>query len=50
MTTLLLLQYAARFDGGGELVGFGWGGYEESRPWCSLLVGFSSVFVVPSGE
>ena len=27
-----LLQYVARFDGGGHIVGFGGGGYKESRP------------------
>ena len=31
MTTPLLLQYVARFDGGGEIVGFGGGGCKESR-------------------
>ena len=41
--TTQLLQYVARFDGGGEIVGFGWGGYKESRPWCSLFVGFPSI-------
>ena len=45
-----LLQYVARFDGGGEIFGFGRGGYKESWPWCSLLVGFPSLFVAPSGE
>ena len=45
-----LLQYVARFDGGGEIFGFGGGGYKESWPWCSLLVGFPSLFVAPSGE
>ena len=45
-----LLQYVARFDGGGEIFGFGGGGYKESWPWCSLFVGFSSLFVAPSGE
>ena len=48
--TTLLLQYFARFDGGGETIGFGWGDYKELRPWCSLLVGFPSLFVAPSGE
>ena len=47
--TTPLLEYVARFDGGGEIVGFGGGGYQESRPWCSLFVGFSSLFVAPSG-
>ena len=32
-----LLQYVARFDGEGEILGFGCGGYKESRPWCSLF-------------
>ena len=45
-----LLQYVARFDGGGEILGFGGGGYKESWPWCSLFVGFPSLFVAPSGE
>ena len=48
--TTPLLQYVARFDGGGEIFGFGGGGYKESWPWCSLFVGFPSLFVVPSGE
>ena len=26
------------------------GGYKESWPWCSLFVGFPSLFVAPSGE
>ena len=45
-----LLQYVARFDGGGEIVGFRGGDYKKSRPWCSLFVGFPSLFVVPCGE
>ena len=45
-----LLQYVARFDGGGEVLGFGWGGYKQSRPWCSLFVGFPSLFVAPRDE
>ena len=45
-----LLQYVARFDGGGEIFGFGGGGYKESWPWCSLFVGFPSLFVATSGE
>ena len=45
-----LLQYVARFDGRGEIFGFGGGGYKESWPWCSLFVGFPSLFVAPSGE
>ena len=48
--TTPLLQYVARFDGGGEIFGFGGGGYKESWPWCSLFVGFPSLFVKPSGE
>ena len=36
--------------GGGEIFGFGGGGYKESWPWCSLFVGFSSLFVALSGE
>ena len=35
---------------GGETFGFGGGGYKESWPWCSLFVGFPSVFVAHSGE
>ena len=26
------------------------GGYKESRPWCSLFVGFPSLFVAPSSK
>ena len=48
--TTPLLQYVARFDGGGEIFGFGGGGYKESWPWCSLFVGFPSLIVAPSGE
>ena len=48
--TTPLLQYVAWFDGGGEIFGFGGGGYKESWPWCSLFVGFPSLFVAPSGE
>ena len=48
--TTPLLQYVARFDRGGEIFGFGGGGYKESWPWCSLFVGFPSLFVAPSGE
>ena len=48
--TTPLLQYVARFDGGGEIFGLGGGGYKESWPWCSLFVGFPSLFVAPSGE
>ena len=48
--TTPLLQYVARFDGGGEIFGFGGGGYKEIWPWCSLFVGFPSLFVAPSGE
>ena len=48
--TTPLLQYAARFDGGAEIVGFGGGGYKENLPWCSLFVRFPSLFVAPSGE
>ena len=43
-------QYVARFDGGSEIVGFGGGGYKESWSWCSLFVGFPSLFVAASGE
>ena len=48
--TTPLLQYVARSDSGGEILGFGWGGYKEGRPWCSLFVGFPSLFVAPSSE
>ena len=48
--TIPLLQYVARFDRRSEIVGFGGGGYEESWPWCSLFVGFPSLFVAPSSE
>ena len=48
--TTPLLQYVARFDGGGEIFGFGGGVYKESWPWFSLFVGFPSLFVAPSGE
>ena len=44
------LQYVARFDGGGEIFGFGGGGYKESWPWCSLFVGLPSLFLATSGE
>ena len=36
--TTPLLQYVARFDGGGEISGFGGGGYKESWSRCSLFV------------
>ena len=36
--------------GGGEIFEFGVGGYKESCLWCSLFVGFSSLFAAPSGE
>ena len=45
-----LLQSVARFHGGGEILGFGWGGYKESRPWCSLFVGFPASICYASGE
>ena len=45
-----LLQYVARFDGGGENFRFGGGDYKASWPWCSLFVGSQSRFVAPSGE
>ena len=48
--TTPLLQYVARFDGGGEIFWFGEGGYKESWPWCSLFVGFPSLSVAPSSE
>ena len=49
-TTTPLLQYVAWFDGGGEIFGFGGGGYKESSLWCSLFVEFPSLFVATSGE
>ena len=48
--TTPLLQYVAQFDEGGDIFGFGGGGYKESWLWCSLFVGFPSLFVTPSGE
>ena len=48
--TTPLLQYVARFDGGGEILGFGGGGYKESWSWCSLFVEYPSLFVATSGE
>ena len=48
--TTPLLPYFARFDGGCEIVGFGWGGYKKSRPWCSLFIGFPFLIVAPSCE
>ena len=48
--TAPLLQYVARFDGRGEIIWFGGRGCEESWPWCSLFVGFPSLFVAPSSE
>ena len=48
--TTPLLQYVARFDGGGEIFGFGGGGYKESWPWCSLFLGFPPLFVAKSDE
>ena len=48
--TTPLLQYVARFDGGGEIVGFGEGGHKKNWPWFSAFVGFPSLFVAPSGE
>ena len=48
--TTRLLQYVAWFDGGSEIFGFGREGYKESWPWCSLFIGFPSLFVVPSDE
>ena len=48
--TTPLLQYVARSDGGGEIVGFGGGSYKENWPWRSLFVGLLSLFVAPSGE
>ena len=42
---------AAQFDRGDEIVGFKGGGYKGSWPWCSLIVGLSSLLLVaPSGE
>ena len=48
--TTPLLQHVARFDAGGKIFLFGGGGYKESWPWCSMFVGFPSLFVAPSGE
>ena len=48
--TTPLLQYIARFDGRGEIFVFGGGGYKESWLWCSLFVGFTSLFVAPTCE
>ena len=48
--TAPLLQYVARFDGGGDIFGFGGGGYKESWLWFFLFVGFTSLFVATSGE
>ena len=48
--TTPLLQYVAQFGGGGEIFGFGGGGFKESWVWCSLFVGFLSLLVAPSGE
>ena len=48
--TTPLLQYVARFDGGGEIFGFGGGGYKESWSWCSLFVELPFLFVATSGE
>ena len=48
--TTPLLQYVARFDGGGKIFGFGGGGYKESWSWCSLFVEYPSLFVATSGE
>ena len=47
MMTPLLLQNVTRFDCGGEIFRFGWGGYKEIRPW---FVELSSLFVAPSGK
>ena len=41
--TTPLLQYVARFDGGGQDC-WVW------RGWCSLFDGFPSLFIAPSGE
>ena len=48
--TTPLLQYVVRFDGGSEIFRPEGGGYKESWLWCSLFVGFPSLFVAPSGE
>ena len=45
-----LLQYLARLDGGSGIVGFGGRGYKDIWLWCSLFVGFPSLFVAPSSE
>ena len=48
--TIPLLQYVARFNDGGEIVGSEWGGYKKSLPLHFLFVGFPSLFGAPSGE
>ena len=49
--TTPLLQYAARFDGGARFLGLeGEVTRRVSWLWCSLFVGFPSLFVAPSGE
>ena len=46
--TTPLLQYVARFNGGGEIFRFGGGGLSWS--WCSLFVEYPSLFVATSGQ
>ena len=41
--TTPLLQYVVRFDGGGDIFGFGGGGYKESWSWCSLSVEYPTI-------
>ena len=45
-----LFQYVARFDQGGPSVGFGGGGYKESRPWCSLFAVLPSMFTISNPQ
>ena len=48
--TTPLLQYVARCDEGGEVLGFGRGGYKESCSSCSLFVEYPFLFFATSGE
>ena len=47
--TAPLLQYIARFDGGGEIVGFGEGGDEKHGAPCLSDSRLYYLFVAPSG-
>ena len=44
--TIPLLQYVARFDGVGGIVGFGGGGYKKTRPWGFLFASLPSRGIV----